>query len=119
MPGLLCFDEGDFMLCGRLIFASCRLPTRCPNIRVTLILALVAYFLPVAARAAEPRPTFDLEVVANQAEKLAKEPYHDPKAQVPDWLLKITYDQWRDIRFRPEHALWHDQHLPFQVQFFH
>src|SRR5262249_1425975 len=52
-------------------------------------------------------------------EKLAKEPFQEPKGQVPEWLLKINYDQWRDIRFRPDQALWHAQKLPFQVQFFH
>ena len=31
----------------------------------------------------------------------------------------MTYDQWRDIRFRPDQALWRDENLPFQVQFFH
>jgi len=66
-----------------------------------------------------PAAAFDLDDVAAQAEKLAREPYRDPQGQVPDWLLKITYDQWRDIRFRPDHALWRDRKLPFQVQFFH
>jgi len=63
--------------------------------------------------------TFDLDAVADRAQGLAREPYREPKGQVPDWLLKISYDQWRDIRFLPEHALWREQHLPFQVQFFH
>jgi len=62
---------------------------------------------------------FGLEEVAGRARKLAEEPYRDPKGQVPDWLLKITYDQWRDIRFRPERALWRDRRSPFRVQFFH
>jgi periplasmic glucans biosynthesis protein len=41
--------------------------------------------------------------------------------RVPDWMLigSLTYDQWRDIRFRPDQALWRDKNLPFQVQFFH
>ncbi len=62
---------------------------------------------------------FDMQNVVAKAQALAKASYEDPKGQVPDWLTKITYDQWRDIRFRPEYALWRDQHLPFQVQFFH
>ncbi len=62
---------------------------------------------------------FDLDSVAQIARKLAAEPFRDPRGQVPDWLLKISYDQWRDIRFRPDHALWRDRKLPFQVQFFH
>ena len=72
---------------------------------------------PALAKRAEV--AFDFATVAEKAQRLAKESYQEPKAQVPDWLLKITYDQWRDIRFRPQDALWADTHLPFQVQFFH
>jgi glucans biosynthesis protein len=72
-----------------------------------------------AAKAGAAAPAFTLDDVAAQAERLAKESFQEPKGQVPDWLLKINYDQWRDIRFRPEHALWRNRHLPFQVQFFH
>lgn len=67
----------------------------------------------------EAGAAFDLNDVAAKAERLAKESFQEPKEQVPDWLLKIGYDQWRNIRFRPEHALWRDQRSPFQVQFFH
>ncbi len=62
---------------------------------------------------------FDLEVLAQHAQQLAREPYVDPRGGVPNWLLEINYDQFRDIRFRPERALWRDQNLPFSVQFFH
>ncbi len=62
---------------------------------------------------------FSLDDVAGQAQRLAQEPFQADKNRVPDWMLKMDYDQWRDIRFRPDHALWRAQHLPFQVQFFH
>jgi len=62
---------------------------------------------------------FTLDDVVIKAEQLAREPFMPPHGQVPDWLLKIDYDQWRDIRFRPQRALWRDAGLPFQVQFFH
>jgi len=61
---------------------------------------------------------FDFESVTAQARQLAAAPYADP-GQVPDWLNQITYDQWRDIRFRPETALWKSQGLLFTAQFFH
>ncbi len=73
----------------------------------------------VVAGLARVAVAFDLNDVTEKAQQLAKDAYHDPKQQVPDWLLKISYDQWRDIRFRPEKALWEDRHLPFRVQFFH
>src|SRR5271154_1227948 len=64
---------------------------------------------------------FDLDDVAKKAADLAKEPYQDRQKRVPDWMLvgSLTYDQWRDIRFRPDQSLWRDKNLPFQVQFFH
>src|SRR5437870_8786907 len=74
---------------------------------------LVAGVFP--ARAA----TFGLDDVAERARRLAEEPFRDAKGHVPDWLLNVTYDQWREIRFRPEQALWHERGMPFQVQFFH
>jgi glucan biosynthesis protein len=40
-----------------------------------------------------------------KAEKLAARDYKEPPV-VPDWLVNISYDQWRDIRFKPDQALW-------------
>jgi len=57
--------------------------------------------------------------VWDKAHQLALEPYKEPAENVPDFLKKLTYDQWRDIRFKPEKTLWHDEGLPFQLQFFH
>src|SRR5690606_20142066 len=40
---------------------------------------------------------------------------------IPDKLLKplFTYDQHRDIRFRPDRARWRAENLPFELMFFH
>lgn len=70
------------------------------------------------APAAKAAP-FGLDDVAKRAEVQARVPFRPPTGEVPDWLTKISYDQWRNIRFRPERALWRDKKLPFQVQFFH
>jgi glucans biosynthesis protein len=67
----------------------------------------------------EARAAFGLDDVGERAKKLAAATYNEPKGQVPDWLLKLSYDQWRDIRFRADEALWRAKKLPFQVQFFH
>jgi len=77
---------------------------------------LAAY---LCAGNALPAAAFDFDDVVATAKQQAREPYTDTRAQVPAWLLNITYDQWRDIRFRSDHALWRDRHLPFEVQFFH
>ncbi len=62
---------------------------------------------------------FSLADVAAKAQDEASRAYSDPKKSVPDFLLKLTYDQWRDIRFKGEQTLWRAEKLPFQVQFFH
>jgi glucans biosynthesis protein len=77
----------------------------------------VCCFAAPAARAAAP--AFGLEQVAERARDLASRPYEDPRGQVPKWLLDLSYDQWRQIRFRPELAAWRDRKLAFSVQFFH
>jgi glucans biosynthesis protein len=61
----------------------------------------------------------DFDEVGRKAQELAATAYEDPRGKVPSWLTELTYDQWRDIRFRPEFALWRDRKVPFQVQFFH
>jgi glucans biosynthesis protein len=95
-------------------------PLTSPDLRYRRLLVAAALLLAIAAWPARSAlATFGLDDVAAQAQKLAQEPFRAAKDQVPEWMLKMNYDQWRDIRFRPDHALWHDQHLPFQVQFFH
>jgi len=68
--------------------------------------------LPIAAA------PFAFDDVRARAQALASKPFEPPPA-VPEWLTEITYDQWRDIRYRPEATLWAKEKLPFQVQFFH
>lgn len=87
--------------------------------RPTALLGLALCVGAVAASRAQPARAFDLEDVAKQAQHLAAQPYQDPSGKVPQWLLDLAYDQYRDIRFRPEKALWRDRKLPFSIQFFH
>jgi glucans biosynthesis protein len=61
---------------------------------------------------------FDLDDVKAKAKELAQKDFEQPP-KVPSWLLELTYDQWRGIRFHGERALWRDRPVPFQVQFFH
>ncbi|HBG19182.1 MAG TPA: glucan biosynthesis protein D, partial [Desulfobulbaceae bacterium] len=50
---------------------------------------------------------------------MATRPFVDPEGSVPDFLLRLDYDQWRDIRFKEDKTLWREERLPFEVQFFH
>ena len=46
-------------------------------------------------------------------------PTTSPGDHRPPQLPGLTWDQYEALRFRPDHALWADTDLPFQVQFFH
>lgn len=88
--------------------------------RICRFLSLAGLALGAALLAAEdPSAAFDLDDVAEKAERLARIDFREPADQVPRWLLEITYDQWRQVRFRPDQALWREGGSPFQVQFFH
>ncbi|MEL4240245.1 glucan biosynthesis protein G [Shewanella xiamenensis] len=63
--------------------------------------------------------TFDGETVVKLARKLASKPYVVLKDPLPAGLAKLTYDEYRDIRFNPVSSIWRDQSLPFQMQMFH
>ena len=82
--------------------------------------SLVASLLVAGAAAiARPAAAFEFSELIAKARALAASPYADPESDVPQWLREIDYDQWRDIRFRPDRALWSGTRSPFRVQFFH
>lgn len=62
---------------------------------------------------------FDFDDVATRAQAQAQKPYRAESRKPPEELQKLTYDQYRDIRFRPDHALWRKDNLPFELMFFH
>ena len=74
---------------------------------------LLAWVVPTQAWA------FSLDDVAARAKAIAAEPYKQPDIRMPQELRDLDYDQYRDIRFKPEQALWRDEKLPFEVMFFH
>ncbi len=69
-------------------------------------------------RAVSPRGEVFFNLIAERAQALAKKPYQAPNTELPDVLNNMKYEQYRNIRFRPEASLWRDQ-SPFEVQFFH
>jgi glucans biosynthesis protein len=62
---------------------------------------------------------FGFDDVGAKARSLAAQPYKPPPIKVPPELRDLDYDAYRDIRFRPDKALWRDEKLPFEVMFFH
>jgi periplasmic glucans biosynthesis protein len=62
---------------------------------------------------------FGLDDVAARAEKLAAAAYAKPAANLPKTVKALGYDQYRDVRFRAERALWRGTDQPFELMFFH
>lgn len=62
---------------------------------------------------------FDYAVLKGQARALSRAPYAKPRAVLPKEVEALDWDAYQAIRFRPDHALWRDDKLRFQAQFFH
>jgi periplasmic glucans biosynthesis protein len=71
-----------------------------------------------AAEAADAMP-FSAAVVLQQARALAAEKFVRPKIDLPKPLQELGYDQYREIRFKPERAIWSSEGLPFIVEHLH
>jgi periplasmic glucans biosynthesis protein len=95
------------------------LPRFRATFRLSTVLSLAAVVMATLCFPAGSLAAFGFDNVAAIAKKLSEAPFQEPKGEVPDALRKISYDEWRDIRFRPERALWRQRGLPFEVQFFH
>lgn len=95
-------------------FAVRRQPQTAVAARFAGVLTALLALLPIG-----PVGAFDFEDVAAQARSQARKPYRGESRKPPAELQALTYDQYRDIRFRPDHALWHADDLPFELMFFH
>jgi glucans biosynthesis protein len=63
--------------------------------------------------------TFGLDDVARRARDIASRPYKAPPDRLPQELKDLDYDAMRDIRFKPQDALWRAEKLPFELMFLH
>ena len=69
--------------------------------------------------AAPPAPAkFSFDDVVRRARELASAPL-TPAPALPEALARLDYDAWRDIRFRPERALFTSSNGAFRLQTFH
>jgi len=103
---------------GQGLPAPCRVPSASflrrlvsrPNV---LVLSCLLCVVVPAAQA------FGFDDVAAAAARLAAAPYRAPTTALPAPLKALSYDAYRDIRFRPERATWHAEGLPFELMYFH
>ena len=59
---------------------------------------------------------FDAETVTRLARALARAPFVPPPRNVPESLTRLTYDQYRDIRFRISETIWARPSRSFHLQ---
>jgi glucans biosynthesis protein len=84
------------------------------------IAALAAVSLACAALiVSTASAAFGFEDVAARAKSLAASAYKKPDVNLPKALQELTNDQYRDIRYKPDRALWRKANLQFEVMFFH
>ena len=82
-------------------------------------LLIIAAGLATGFLQARADDVFDFEMLRYSAKLLAAKPFVQRPVSVPEPLLRLNYDQYRDIRFRPSESLWRRERLPFELQFFH
>ncbi|MDQ2779923.1 MAG: glucan biosynthesis protein G, partial [Pseudomonadota bacterium] len=82
-------------------------------------LLLATFGLLLTLLSAAPACAFGLDDVAAIAAREASAPYRASPPALPAELAALDYDAMRDIRYRSERAVWRDQGLPFELQFFH
>lgn len=88
--------------------------------RGALMLGGAAVAYATGARAQQPgQPTFGYDDVLRAARDLAARPYDGQPRDLPDELRNLSFDQYRDIRFRPDKALLGSGGGPFRMQMFH
>lgn len=62
---------------------------------------------------------FNPFTVRQMARDLAQKPYQAGDQKLPAQLDKLSYDDYRNIRFIPEKSLWRGENLPFELQLLH
>jgi glucans biosynthesis protein len=85
-----------------------------PRRALALLPLLAALCAPMAQAAG-----FGFEDVAKRAQRLSQASYSPPNTELPKELRELSYDQYRDIRFKPERSIWRGNKLPFELQLFH
>jgi periplasmic glucans biosynthesis protein len=79
----------------------------------------MAAVLQVHAQTPAADKAFDFDRLAALARERAQAPYRAPNETLPADLARLDYDGVRDIRWKPERALWRNAGGPFEAMFFH
>lgn len=91
----------------------------CSGFVLTIKLAVVCGLAGCVAPAAIEPVNVNFDYVRALAAADVATPYQIAANDLPPRLAALSYDDYRNIRFRPTQALWRSERLPFQLQFFH
>jgi len=61
---------------------------------------------------------FSSDAIKEMARRLAAADFSQPTIELPAPFDKLSYDQYRDIRFKPEQAIWRGAKLDVEIQLF-
>jgi glucans biosynthesis protein len=93
---------------------------RSPSVTFPLCGALLIGLLPSASASAQAQGNgqqpFSAALVRALAADLARKPFVAPPPSASERWATIGYDQYRDIRFRRERAIWHAERGNFELQ---
>lgn len=64
-------------------------------------------------------PAIDHQAVVDIAERLARDPFQPPRQMDQHGLADLSYDQYRDIRYRTDRALWRGEGRRFEIDLLH
>lgn len=90
---------------------ACRPPSHPARALARTAVALLCSLSAWAAAA------FDFDDVAREADRVARAPYRVPAPPDPA-LAGLSYDEYRQMRFRPDQATWRGSGTPFELQYF-
>ncbi|HKX43618.1 MAG TPA: glucan biosynthesis protein D [Burkholderiaceae bacterium] len=66
----------------------------------------------------KPQP-FSYAALKGRARALSAAPHKPDKRALPPSVAALDFDQYQSIRYKPDHALWADDKLRFQLKLFH
>jgi hypothetical protein len=100
------------------------------NVRPSMILCGVTFFLALLHSSMWPTvlaaddttqvpQQYDRAWFVEQARQMAAQPYQPAEMPGLGELAHISYDQYREIRFRPEAAIWKGDHRGFALDLLH
>lgn len=84
-----------------------------------LLLSLVLPSVLISSGLRAQETPFDAVALRAQAKLLASKPYVAPPEKLPDWINDLDYDAYQSIKYRKDHALWHDRGGQLEARLFH